>query len=407
MPVVAALCIGLLIGIERERRKQRAADRGGPGLRTFGMVGALGALLAGLDEPGTVAVGLAFVAAAGLMHAFVAERTGMTTPVALVVVYALGVLADRDLELAAALGVGVTLLLVERTRLHTLVRESLSERELLDGLLLAACALIVLPLLPDEGIGPGNALNPVTVWRLAVAIMLINALGYVALRTLGAGRGLPLVGFIGGFVSSTATIGAMGARAQREPAYASPALAAALAANVATIVFTAIVLAITDVGVLGATGAALALGGVAALAVGGLAARRVSRPVGDDETTRGRAFDIKAPLILALTISAVLTVANLLQDVLGPSGALIAVAVGGFADAQSAAVSAASLAAAGRLETGTAALGVVIALTTNSLTKCAFATAFRQRRAILHVWGGIAAISASAWVGYGIQAALR
>jgi len=407
--ILAAVGIGLLIGVERERRKQRLSAPGTAGLRTFTLVSVLGAVLAQLAEPGAIAVGLAFVGGAALLSVVQADRSGLTTPVALVVTYALGALTAHDVELAAALAVGLTLLLAERPRLHRLVRDTLTERELLDGLLLAACALIVLPVLPDRGLGPGSAINPLTIWRLVVAIMLINALGYVALRMLGAKRGLPLAGFIAGFISSTATIAAMGARGHRDPALARMAVAAALASSVSTMLFTAIVLGITSPEVLGRSAGALVGGGIAAILVAAAATRHGHRELGGRESGAGpgRAFDLKTPLLVALTITAVLTLANALQSAMGDSGALVAVAVGGFADAQSAAISAASLAVAGRVSVDTATLGVLLGLTTNTGTKAIAALAFRDRRRVVQTWAGLMTILAAAWAGYLVHTAVR
>lgn len=406
--ILAALGIGLLVGVERERRKQQVHAVGTAGLRTFALVSILGATLAELDEAGAIAVGLAFVAAAALLDVTLAERHGMTTPVALVVTYALGALTAHDAELAAALAVGITLLLVERSWLHGLVRDTLTERELLDGLLLAACALIVLPVLPDRGIGPGGSFNPVTIWRLVVAIMMINAVGYIALRMLGAQRGLPLVGFVGGFISSTATIAAMGARAAAEPALGRAAVAAAVSSSVATIVFTAIVLSIADTAVLEACAGALAAAAVAALVTAGVATRRAGAATGDDDapSRAGRAFDLKAPLVIALTITAVLALANVLESALGHSGALLAIAIGGLADAQSAAVSAAALATAGKVSVDTAALGVMLGLSTNTVSKGIVALAFRDRGHVVLVWTGLLAIVGAGWAGYLVQTTL-
>jgi uncharacterized membrane protein (DUF4010 family) len=406
VPMVAAVGIGLLMGVERERRKDRSGEAGAAGLRTFALVGLLGAVLAGLGDNGLTAVGLAFVGAIGVLHAMRTQATGLTTPVALVLVYALGLLADSDVELAAGLGVGATILLAERTRLHELARNSLTERELLDGLLLAACALIVLPLLPDHGIGPGGAFNPLTVWRLAVAIMIVNAVGYVALRTTGGVGGLTLAGFLGGFVSATATIGAMGARAHREPVLLQPAVAAALSANIATKAFTAIVLAIAAPRVLGATAGALLAGGLTAAVIAVFATRRAGRLADPRTPSPGRAFDLKAPVVLAVTITVVLALAHLLQQALGPSGALVAVAAGGLADAQSGAVSAGALADADQVSVSEAALGVMLALSANTLTKAGLTLAFRDHRAIVTVWCGLAAILAATWLGYVLQTKL-
>lgn len=105
----------------------------------------------------------------------------------------------------------------------------------------------MLPLVPDRGFGPHEALNPFTVWRLVVIVMAINGLGYVALRVLGPKRGLPPTGFIGGFVSSAATVGAMGARAKAAPAVLTPAVAAAVLSTVATPITTGLVVAAVSV----------------------------------------------------------------------------------------------------------------------------------------------------------------
>ena len=47
--------------------------------------------------------------------------------------------------------------------------------------------------------------------------MGISAVGYVAQRLLPARLGLPVAGLASGFVSSAATVHAMGQRATREP----------------------------------------------------------------------------------------------------------------------------------------------------------------------------------------------
>ena len=127
----------------------------------------------------------------------------LTTEVALVLDLLLAALAQFEPVPAAAAGTAVALLLVSRTRLHRFARETLSEQEIPDGLLLAACALIVMPLVPDEGIGPYDAFDPFTLWRLGRVRRAACALGQRV--------GLPLAGFVGGFLSSTATIGTMGA----------------------------------------------------------------------------------------------------------------------------------------------------------------------------------------------------
>ena len=111
----------------------------------------------------------------------------------------------RILARIGAVGVMVTLVLASRERFHDFARRVLSEQELSDALLLGAAALVVLPLAPDRPIDPWGVLNPRTLWRLVVLVIPIGSAGYVAVRVLGARRGLPLAGLAGGYASTVLT----------------------------------------------------------------------------------------------------------------------------------------------------------------------------------------------------------
>ncbi|EGW22267.1 putative transmembrane protein [Methylobacter tundripaludum SV96] len=141
---------------------------------------------------------------------------GLTTEVALLLTLLLGGLAMREPALASGVAVLLALLLTARTVLHRFVSTILSEAELNDALILAAAALVLLPLAPDQYLGPFNALNPRTIWKIVILIMSISATGYISLRVMGPRIGLPITGLASGFVSSAATISSMGARAAKE-----------------------------------------------------------------------------------------------------------------------------------------------------------------------------------------------
>ena len=115
---------------------------------------------------------------------------------ALLATFLVGVLAASQLMLAAAAGVLVVMLLVSRAPLHAFAHAKLSDQELRDAVLLAAAAILVLPILPDHPIDPWNVVNPRMVWKLTVLIMLVDAVGYVAQRLVGARAGLPDLGIV-------------------------------------------------------------------------------------------------------------------------------------------------------------------------------------------------------------------
>ncbi|MDP1535289.1 MAG: MgtC/SapB family protein, partial [Rubrivivax sp.] len=235
MRLGVALGIGLLIGIERERRKGEGPARAIAGVRTFAVVSLLGAVSVMIGEAMLLAVaaaGLAVLIAIGYARTL-KQDPGLTTEIALLLTLLLGALAMREPLLAAGLGAGVAILLAARDYMHHFVRRVLTAQELNDALVLAAATLVVLPLIPDRHIGPYNAINPHTAWTIVVLMLAIGAAGHVALRTLGPRYGLAAAGLASGFVSSTATIGSMGERASREPALLAPAVAGAVLSTVA------------------------------------------------------------------------------------------------------------------------------------------------------------------------------
>ncbi|MGE5407968.1 MAG: MgtC/SapB family protein, partial [Syntrophothermus sp.] len=404
LPLAVALGIGLMLGVERERRKGRGPSRGPAGIRTFALVALLGGLAERVGHTAVVVVVAAFVGLAAVAAYLQSDRDdpGMTTEVALMVTFLLGVLAQQDMALAAALGVAVALILAHRERFHRIARQTLSEQEIHDGLLMAAAALIVLPLLPDEGLGPNEAFNPLVVWRLVVIVMAVQGAGYVALRVIGPRYGLLVSGFISGFVSSAATVAAMGARAVAEPKLLRSAVGAAVASSVATVVLLAIVVGATSAATLRASAVPLLLAGVAAAGYSAVVAARVLRARPPDHFERGRAFDFKTALILAATISLLLVVAGALNESLGRRGVTLSAAVAGFADSQSAAVSAASLASTGKISAHEAVIPVLAALTTNTVTKAVLAHTVGNRRYAGEVWLGLALLLIAAWGGWAL-----
>lgn len=211
--LLVAFGAGLLIGVERERRKGEGPDRHSAGLRTFlvaSLAGAAGQVL----SPVVAAVVLAAVAGlAGLSYwRSRSDDPGLTTELALIATTLIGMLAVSQPELAAALAVVLAGVLALKSRLHQFATNWLSEAELHDGLLLAALALVLLPLLPTEPIAWLGHLSPRRVLMLVLVILLMQAASHLGQRLLGARAGVPMTGLLGGFVSSTATISALGSQ---------------------------------------------------------------------------------------------------------------------------------------------------------------------------------------------------
>jgi len=398
---LVALGIGLLVGIDRERNKGDGPARQAAGLRTFTLASLAGATAMAVgDEIVLAAVTLGMVAFAGLSYWRARDSDpGLTTETALVVTTLLGGLAIKHPEFAAGLGVVVAVLLAARSALHNFVRSVLTDDELRDLLIFAAAALVVLPLLPDKPIGPYGALNLRTVWTIVILVMAVGALGYVAVRVVGPRYGLPLAGLASGFVSSSATIAAMGTRVVHEPELMKPAVAGAVLSSVATIVQLAILIAATNLATLQALWLPLVISGAAAVLYGGAFTLWALKQKSQKHEAQGNAFSLTTALAFAAILAAVLLVAAAAQDWFGEAGVLVAASAAGFADTHSAAVSVASLVSDGRIKPPQTIVPVLAALTTNTITKMVLAVTAGGRTFALYVIPGLLLMLATAWAG--------
>ena len=374
--ILVALGAGLLVGVERERRMKADKVPAAAGVRTFAIVSLLG-VLGALSHSYIVLAAVAFgvvVLTALSYHRTRDGDPGLTSEVALLATFLTGVLAASQPVLAAAAGVLIVVLLVTRGPLHTFAQAKLSDQELQDAVLLAAAAILVLPILPDHPVDPWNVVNPRLVWKLTVLIMLVDATGYVAQRLVGARAGLPLSGLLGGFVSSTAVVATMGKRAQAQPKVLSSAVAGAALSQVATVVQLALVLAISNMALLERLRWVLLAMGLTMAAYGALMIR-ATRGEPAPPPPSGRAFRLRTALIFATAFVLVMLLVAWLQRSFGPTWALGGVVIGGFADAHSTAASVGSLAAQGQLPPGLAAIAIGLIVTTNTLSKLGFARA--------------------------------
>ena len=406
---LVALGIGLLIGIDRERKKGEGPARHAAGLRTFTLAALLGAvaIVAG-GELLLAAAALGVVAFAGLSYWRARDSDpGLTTETALVLVTLLGGLAIREPAFAAGLGVVVAVLLAARSALHRFVLAMLTNEEIRSLLIFAAATLVVLPLLPNHAIGPYGALNLHTIWIVVILVMAVSALGYIAVRLVGARYGLPLTGLAAGFISSIATIGSMGARVRKDPQLLLPAVAGAVLSSIATTVQLAILIAATSPETLRAFYLPLVFSGTAALLYGGVFTLWALRHTAEDHEPPGSAFSVRTALIFAAVLAVVLLVAAVAQDWFGEAGVLVAAASAGFADTHSAAVSVAALVAEKRITAPLAVIPILAAITTNTISKIIFAASAGGRRFAFYVIPGLILLVAAAWAGAFVAGPIR
>jgi uncharacterized membrane protein (DUF4010 family) len=235
--------------------------------------------------------------------------------------------------------------------------------------------------------------------------MAINGLGYVALRALGPKTGLSLAGLLSGFVSSTATIGAMGARTKSQPELHKGAVAGAAASSIATVVQLAVVVGLISMPTLLLLAPSLLASGLAALIYAGLFALRSFREMtAAGDAPKGRPFEPKTAIVFVMVVGATLLVSALLTQWLGDRGLMLAAAVAGFTDAHAPAISSASLAASGHTRVEFAALAVLVGFTTNMVSKAVVAFSLGDRRYALELMPGLVLMATAAWGAWSVRA---
>lgn len=397
----AALGIGMLIGLERERRKGRGDSRACAGLRTFAITALLGygaMQVGGGLLVGIVATGLALlVSVAYWRHQ--SHDPGVTSEVALFSVLILGALCSIAPELAIAMGVVIAGLLTYRQKLHHFAISQLSEAEIRDGLILLIAALVVLPLVPDRFIGPYAAINLRTICTLTVLLMVIGAVGHIAVRILGSRYGYAISAIASGFASSTVTIATMGQRVISEPANVKILSAAAVLSNLATITQIGLILVAVDPALLQSMWTPLLCGFINTALYGAcLLFHNTTGGCSAPIKVEG-AFNLKLALIVTLTMTGITLLSSAMLSHFGQVGVMLTATFTGFADPHSSTASIASLAKAGLLPFSAIATPTVIAISSNSISKCLVAWVSGGRRFAAYVIPGQILLTLSLWGG--------
>lgn len=402
--LLEALGIGLLIGIERERN---ASEAGGPtpaGVRTFALASLTGALSQIAGGWPLLAVALAVIGGLRMVtHLSLPDRSaGLTTSVALLIVVLLGALSIQHTFLAAASGVLVAALLAARAALHGFSRSVLTDFEIRDGLILGVSALLILPILPNEGFGPGETINPQNLFVIVILVMSIGAVSHISTRVFGARLGLPLSGFLSGFISSTATVVAMAKKVQDQPANTHAAAAGATLSSASSLIQTGAVLLFLSPTLLALATPILIVPALVASLFGvvlvQLGLRAGEEPSGLDLPSQ--VFSVRSALSFALTVGVVILVSAVVNDRFGSDGVLVAAALAGIVSTSSAAAALASLVATGQLPAGEAMVPLAAALSVNAGVRAVLALRAGAARFGWIVAVGLLLTAAGVWVGW-------
>ena len=387
-----ALGLGLLLGFERERRKQASGERFA-GVRTFALVSLLGATAVhAAHEPGLAWLPLAAFLAVALLavasHVVTAlgGDVGGTTEVSLLLVYLLGGLCVvGQTGVATALAVVVLLLLAIKEWSHGLAAH-IEAADVEATLKFALITAIVLPILPDQAFGPEplKVINPYKIWRMVVLISGLNFLSYLLVKLVGREHGIGLTGLLGGLVSSTAVTLGFAQRSRREPDLAAPLSLGILLAWTLMFFRVLIVVLVVSPGLARHLAAGLGVVGLASLVIVTALWRRHESGGKSDVQAGSNPFELGEAIKFGLLFGVVTFGARAAEYYLGSTGLYLAGALAGLTDVDAISLSMATLAQADPSRGAVAARTILIAVLANTAVKTAMsatlgAEALRRR----------------------------
>ena len=368
-------------------------------MRTFALVALAGTLAAAVDPGWTLPVGLAAVAAM-LIAAYVrgpaGEDPGTTTVAAAVVCYLLGALAGLgESALAGALAIAVTALLYFKPEIEGF-SAALERHEQVSVLQFLVVTFIVLPILPDRGYGPYEALNPRNIWLMVVLVSGIGLASYVALRVAGERHGVLAAGVLSGLLSSTAATLLYARRSRESPAMERLALSVVPLANLVPLGRVALFAAVLAPQILPALAPMLAAALAAGGGVGALAVRGREKGEAAPLPRSRNPAELGSALRFGALYAMVLLVAAWLSDVAGHYGLYAAALSSGLVDIDPITLSSLNLFADGRLPARNAAMAIGLAYSANVAFKLSVLLWFNRRLAQRAFWPLAATLGAGA-----------
>jgi len=397
-----ALGIGLLVGMERERRPESAA-----GLRTFALVSMLGCLFALLSDktggPAVLVTGLLVIAGAMIASNFSARQEeqyrGFTTEAAIIVTYGLGAAVwFGHATLAVMLAIATTVLLYFKAELSRFSRR-MTPKDINSILQFAVLSLVVLPILPSQDYGPYGALNPRQIWWMVVLISGLALAGYLALRIIGTRHGAALLGIFGGLASSTATTMMFSRHARDHVHLVRMAAIVILIANLMVMIRLGVVAGLVAPSLVGQIAVVFACGLVPGLALtlygwkilnagGELPMPSVKNPT-----------ELKTAISFGLLYAIVLLASAWLQEVAGNRGLYIVALASGVTDADASVLSALRLYNLEKIPATEAVTAVTLALMANLVFKIGLVVSIGGGPLARHALPGLLAIGGGMAVG--------
>jgi uncharacterized membrane protein (DUF4010 family) len=274
---------------------------------------------------------------------------------------------DEGMLLAPIFAIIVTTLLAIKPHLHRFAHR-VSEKELINTLKFLIIAFVILPLLPDEVIGPWAVFNPFQIWLMVVFISAISFTGYILMKFIGPERGLGVTGIVGGLVSSTAVATSMAARVKESGILMKAAVFATVVASSMMFLRMLFEVSVINPALLPQLSAPMMVMGVLGIILGIVVWKRTEVRHMDADLKLDNPFSLKPALIFGALFLTILFLSKIANIYLGSSGVYLASIISGVADVDAITISMALL-APDTISNNTAVTSITLAAISNTVFK--------------------------------------
>ncbi|MFQ5974931.1 MAG: MgtC/SapB family protein [Candidatus Hydrothermarchaeales archaeon] len=361
MVIISAL-VGGLIGVERQQKVRVLA-----GTRTFAltaMLGTFSVLIATILEiPSFVSASFISIAFVGVLIGYVKnvqlDDIGITTVVAFLIAYLLGILVGKGFYIEALAGsVIVTVILVSKYNLQSFT-DHLTHEELINALEFGIIAFVLYPIVPNRAIDPYGLINPQILVLIIIVVSSIGFVGFLALRTAGIEKGLAVTGLLGALVNSVATASSLSIKVKEDNRMLNPAVQGIILADVVMLLRNLAIVGVVSLAILRTM-----LIPQIAMVIIGLAYfyfnSRNNEPEEESQLVLESPFAIYPAIKFGIMIGVVSVVVKLVQN-LGVGGIYFASIIGGLVSSSAVTASLVSLYSTGGLNLTTVAVGTIVA----------------------------------------------
>jgi uncharacterized membrane protein (DUF4010 family) len=394
--LLVATGIGFLIGLEREHSALNSQQEAFAGTRTFVFVvllGFLGAMMNYLFSPwiflGVLLAVVSFIAISYWMTSSRGDIGGTTEFSALLAFLLGGLTFLGHIELSLMITVFAMVLLSSKMKLQTLIGK-ITEEEMYALIRFVVLALLILPFLPDQGLGPFGVINPQEIGWIIILTSGLGFLGYLLIKFLGHDRGILLTGIVGGLVSSTMVTWIFAKKSKEAPALSSHCATAILAASSIMIIRVLVWVFIFNQDL--APGLYVPVGLIFLAGIGATLFfyfRKNNNIEVDTSLPPGKPLNMQSALTFGVIYTLIILLVSYTNEYFGQSGMYISSVIAGLTDIDAITISVSKL-AGNAISITTAQNAIILATISNTVIKIG-----------ISLWAGSMPLRKMVSIGYG------